>query len=139
VLESLAHGGNPFTKTVLDGRELGELTSVIGVHTERLGVTELVFVSTTSLTCMRQKHEAHLVEVSIEAAFELLVHVFVDRVTSLVPESGEVARLVVLVARGEVEVSSVALPDDVVFIWLVWCRLVEVAFEAHEVTHAEAC
>jgi hypothetical protein len=127
VLESLAHGGNPFTKTVLDGRELGELTSVIGVHTERLGVTELVFVSTTSLTCMRQKHEAHLVEVSIEAAFEL------------VPEPGELARLVVLVARGEVEVSSVALPDDVVFIWLVWCRLVEVAFEAHEVTHAEAC
>jgi hypothetical protein len=90
-------------------------------------------------TCVQQKFEAHLVKVSIEATLELFVHVFVDRVTSLVPEPRELASLVVLVAGSEIEVSSLALPDDVVFIGLVRRRLVEVTFEAHEITHAKAC
>jgi hypothetical protein len=140
MLESFANGGNPLTKSVLDGRKLGKLSSVIREDTKRLSVTKLVIVSMPSVKIVfGLRLEAHLIKVAVEATFELLVHPFVDRVTSLIPELGEVAGLVVLVARREIKVPPIALPNNVVLGWLVWRGLVEIAFEAHEVTHAGAC
>jgi hypothetical protein len=80
-----------------------------------------------------------LIEVTIVAALELLGHIVVDKVASLVPESWELACLVVFVARLEVEVLSRTLPQDPVLGRVVWRGLVEVTFEADKVSHTARC
>lgn len=39
--EPLEHIRDPLAKSILHGRELGQLSSVVGIHAESFGVTKL--------------------------------------------------------------------------------------------------
>jgi hypothetical protein len=72
----------------------------------------------------------YLIEVAIEAALEVIVHFILDEEAGLVPETRELARLVVLIAGLEIEVSAGALPQNLVLLGLERRRLVEITLES---------
>ena len=77
-----------------------------------------------------------MIEVTVITALKLFGDPVIDGVSSLVPETRKLASRVVLVARLEVEVPSVALPNHSVLGGIVRRGLVEVAFKADKISHA---
>jgi hypothetical protein len=78
----------------------------------------------------------YLVEVAVVAAFELLVHRLIDRISSLVPEPRKVACFVVFIARSEIMVSTGTFPQYLGFCWFEWLRLIEITLKTDKIAHA---
>jgi hypothetical protein len=114
-LEARADRGNPFTQTILHGGELGQLTLPIGENTEGFDITVLV-------------------KVAVVAALE----VGVNAGAVLVPEVRVGARVVVRVAKGEIEIAPGGLPGYLVLRRLERGTGVEVAVEADEIAESKS-
>ena len=91
-LDPLSNTGMPFTETILNGRELRQLTLPIRVDTKSLPVTVLI-------------------EITVITSNELITNALIDGVTGFVPEARVVASIVIVVSREEVHILAFGFPD----------------------------
>lgn len=128
----------PFSETILNGRELGQLSSPIWENTKGFGL-------------YRSQHKAHwtllevspyiavLIIVARVASVHLVCHIVANWITSFQPEARVVTCLVVGIIKFKIPVSSLALPDYLVFVQCERSGFVEVTFEAEQVTESSEC
>lgn len=108
----------PFSKTILNGSELGKLTLPIWEDTEGLYITILV-------------------EFTVIAPLQLSCNIGTDRVPGFVPESGVVTCIVIGVSESEIEVCPIRFVLNLMLDQLKRCRRVQEAIEADKIAKPE--